>query len=194
MVADAIFDSVALFRIEAVQMLRAIDRLQLCVPFLFALSDSIGATASQCPWPGRGKRGVCHCPEGTLDRFLDGRCANRPFGDVCPLRLPLIVSEAGFELGLEARKCDQPDRGKEPCPQGRCQTVARALDQNTPSGGGNCLGSRSEAGGGRQRDRALRIALCFRSSRNQSLKTTVYHGFLGMAAAATGTGTTAVGV
>lgn len=72
-------------------------------------------------------------------------------------------------------------RGKEPCPQGRCQTVARALDQNTPSGGGNCLGSRSEAGGGRQRDRALRIALCFRSSRNQSLKTTVYHGFLGMA-------------
>jgi hypothetical protein len=112
MVADAIFDSVALFRIEAVQMLRAIDRLQLCVPFLFALSDSIGATASQCPWPGRGKRGVCHCPEGTLDRFLDGRCANRPFGDVCPLRLPLIVSEAGFELGLDARKCDQPEEAR----------------------------------------------------------------------------------
>jgi hypothetical protein len=155
-------------------MPRAIDRLQLCVPFLFALSDSIGATASQCPWPGRGKRGVCHCPEGTLDRFLDGRCANRPFGDVCPLRLPLIVSEAGFELGLDARKCDQPDRGKEPCPQGRCQTVARALDQNTPSGGGNCLGSRSEAGGGRQRDRALRIAWCCRSRRSQSPKTTVY--------------------
>ena len=87
MLADAIFDSAALFRIEAVQMPRAIDRLQLCVPFPFAVGDSIGATASQCPWPGRGKRGVGHCPERTLDRFLRGRGANRPSGDFTQRRL-----------------------------------------------------------------------------------------------------------
>jgi hypothetical protein len=81
-VADAIFDSVALFRIEAVQMLRAIDRLQLCVPFPFALGDSIGATASQCSWPGRRKRGVRRYPDCTLDQFLPGRGANRPSGDL----------------------------------------------------------------------------------------------------------------
>jgi transposase InsO family protein len=55
MVADAIFDSAALFWIEAVQMRRAMNRSQLGVPFPFTLGDSIDATRSQCPWPGRGK-------------------------------------------------------------------------------------------------------------------------------------------
>jgi hypothetical protein len=46
---DAVFDSATLFRVEAVQMPPAIDRLQLRVPFPFCNGDSIGATASQCP-------------------------------------------------------------------------------------------------------------------------------------------------
>jgi hypothetical protein len=49
MLADAIFDSAALFRIEAREMPRVIDRLQLYVPFPFAVGDSIGTTGSQSP-------------------------------------------------------------------------------------------------------------------------------------------------
>jgi len=35
---DAVFDRAALFRVEAVQMPPAIDRLQLRVPFLFSVT------------------------------------------------------------------------------------------------------------------------------------------------------------
>jgi hypothetical protein len=96
MVADAIFDSPALFRVEVVQMPRAIDRLQLCVPFPFALGDSIGATASQCPWPGRGKRDVHRYPERTLDHFLCGRGANRPSGDFTQRRFARHITLPRF--------------------------------------------------------------------------------------------------
>ena len=45
---DAVFDGAALFRVEAVQMPPAIDRLQLCVPFSFSRSrDSTDAAREQ---------------------------------------------------------------------------------------------------------------------------------------------------
>ena len=127
MVADAIFDSAALFWIEAVQMSRAIDRLQLGVPFPFTLGDSIGATRSQCPWPGRGKRGLRHCPERTLDRFATWPRSESPFLRRLPSAIGaalLIVSQAGPELALgESRPTPQP-QGAMPS-EARCQTDAR---------------------------------------------------------------------
>jgi hypothetical protein len=121
MVADAIFDSAALFWIEAVQMPRAIDCLQLGVPFPFTLGDSIDATRSQCPWPGRGKRGLRHCPERTLDRFAAWPCSESPFLRRLPSAIGaalLIVSQAGPELGLGNRNSDRPHSGRARCHRG----------------------------------------------------------------------------
>jgi hypothetical protein len=107
MVADPIFDSAALFWIEAVQMSRAIERLQLGVPFPFTLGDSIGATASQCLWPGRGKRGLRHCPERTLDRFAAWPLSESPFRRCLPSAIgaaPRDRTSCGLPTSLMCRR------------------------------------------------------------------------------------------
>jgi hypothetical protein len=79
--ADAVFDSAALFRVEAVQMPPAIDRLQLRVPFLFSTTAITSAgQLRNARGPNRGKQAPRLCAEPRTDGLSHGHQANRALG------------------------------------------------------------------------------------------------------------------